>query len=161
MLKLWRALALGSGLPGLHIVVTVGRFYRVEEERRWYGSGLLDAALHFVAADRCCWEEAETRGSGGKGRGPAKRPVATGADAPFVEQPAQYWGAFTGFDRRTRGGKLRPQDVVTPLEFESALGASFAGAPSRTCTSSPPGTSGTSRTSWSPTTRTASSSWRP
>ena len=123
IVRLWRQLAQAAGLPGLHIIATVGNFANEEGTDENYAA--VDAAFHFSPQLQAVY-----------GTGYNSRPRSVGTtntDLPGPVPKTQYWGANTGFDKRPRGGDAPPLKV-TPEDLRHAVSASFermAGTPQR------------------------------
>lgn len=120
MVSLWRKLAVESGLPGIYLVNTIGNFRRTDlNTRKVEKDSQLDAAFHFWPQNLASFhKKSEVFGS------------ETGSTRDIVSllntYPTQYWGTFTGFDRRPRDAKANPM-LQSVSQFSSALGCSFEG----------------------------------
>ena len=115
ILGLWRQLAKEAGLPGLHIIATLGSF--VNEEGTAENYAYVDAALDFAPSFQTSYH------LGGA------HAVASHIDVPDPVPATQYWGAGTGFDKRPRvpdsvGSQLTPETLGNGLRvsFESMVG---------------------------------------
>eukprot|EP01083_Nonionella_stella_P096236 270459_1 len=120
MVKLWRKLALEAGLPGLHIVNTIGNFrYEDKNTAALEKEVHLDAAFHF-------WPQLFGSGFTRKG---LKADTASANDLTELldTYPTQYWGAFTGFDRRPRDSSTKAAQWRTVQDFDRGLRCSFQG----------------------------------
>jgi len=104
MLELWSNLAKQNGFNGMYFVATVGNFYMEFEHE----VALFDAGYHFMATCLKCDQNTQ---------------AATAKDLPYVREHHQFWGAFTGFDNRVRGGSTSLP--VSPPMFEQSLERSF------------------------------------
>ncbi|CAB9529679.1 expressed unknown protein [Seminavis robusta] len=112
MLNLWQSLAIENGYPGIHLIHTIGSFYSIDKETsKLEERANLDAAFHF-------WPAA-TAGTG------MELGNKTASTFDFdVNTPVQYWGAFTGFDRRPRVSNATP--ILRSVgEFRQGLSSSF------------------------------------
>ena len=124
MVKLWRKLALEAGLPGLHIVNTIGNF-RLEDEKtaEIEKAAGLDAAFHF-------WPQLL-----GSALGPdhLSSDTASATDIESLQEtyPTQYWGSFTGFDRRPRDNNAQYLYHRSVQQFDKGLECSFQGMSSK------------------------------
>jgi hypothetical protein len=114
MIKRWRIRAVEKGLPGLHIVQTIGNFYKTDVGTSSLTTEAgIDASYHF-------WPQLMASFEGVTG-------TASTADVELeLDDPnhTQYWGAFTGFDRRPRVASADPI-LRSPEDFEQGLGKSF------------------------------------
>jgi hypothetical protein len=108
MITTWQKLAVEAGFPGLRIVNTLGNFYQADAGT----SQLLEASgitssFHF-------WPQLM-----GGGFVPTS---TTGSVENFdIPTETQYWGAFSGFDRRPRDPKdkyFKPRSVA---DFRAGL----------------------------------------
>jgi len=112
MITKWREMAFAAGFPGLHVVNTLGNFYNIDEST---GTVLeesnVEASFHF-------WPQLM-----GSGFQPS---IGTGSTENFdISTKLQYWGAFSGFDRRPRD----PQAIGltrSVKEFSNGVGCSFS-----------------------------------
>jgi hypothetical protein len=121
MLKLWTRMAVENGLPGLHIIATVGNFYREPAERPWESTPMLDAGFHYMASAKCCWKKHHEPPAP-----PDKRAVSTVEDFSEVEQAVQYWGAYAGFDNRPRKPQMPIMDKLKVSPSDFALGVQYS-----------------------------------
>lgn len=112
MVRLWQQMARDEfNLPGLHIVNTVGNFYLTDPTTATLEAlPEVDASFHF-------WPQLL-----GGGFTPEST-TASVADLP-LQAPLQYWGAFTGFDRRPRAADASPI-LRAPAQFYEGLMCSF------------------------------------
>jgi len=129
MLRLWEGLARDSGLPGLHVIVTMaGKFGKKDsEELRWTHTPLIEAAFHFPSLQFCCWD-ADNKSTWPPAPAEGKRPCSTVANSPAMSQATQYWGATAGFDNRPRHPGRNETDngsVLEPWMFRVAVEASL------------------------------------
>jgi hypothetical protein len=110
MLNLWNRMAMKEfGLPGLHIVHTVGNFYQFDEKTREQ-EVMLNAAFHF-------WPQL-------LGSGFHEGHQKSSTHNLDLNVPIEYWGTYTGFDRRVRD-PTADTFPVTVKEFSKSLHASF------------------------------------
>jgi len=121
MLELWTRMAVENGLPGLHIIATVGNFYREPAERPWETTPMLNAAFHYMASNKCCWRKHHEPPAP-----PDKRAVSTVEDFGEVEQAVQYWGAYAGFDNRPRKPNMTIIDKLKVSPSDFALGVQYS-----------------------------------
>mmetsp|Transcript_22607 Transcript_22607/g.45152 ORF Transcript_22607/g.45152 Transcript_22607/m.45152 type:complete len:764 (-) Transcript_22607:56-2347(-) len=112
MLSMWRNMAKEAGFPDLHVVNTLGNFYRddPQTEEMLYDVET-EASIHF-------WPQ--LIGSD----------FFTNANTASVENMkipslVQYWGAFTGFDRRPRDPDDKYWMVRDPTTFGAGVECSF------------------------------------
>lgn len=118
MIRLWQALARENGFPGgLHVIQTVGNFYQSDQTYQVSRDADLQASFQF-------WPQ--IFGSFRHDR----RATASTKDQDLKlgddkKGHIQYWGAFTGFDRRPRDNKAKPV-LRTPEQFDKGLQESFA-----------------------------------
>jgi len=117
MLKLWREMALKAGLPGIHFVNTIGNFrYLDVDTSELEKEAAFDAAFHF-------WPQ-----NFGSGLGPDQMQAFTGSVRDLDQfkgtVPIQYWGSFTGFDRRPRDASATPF-FRSIQDFSDGLQCSF------------------------------------
>jgi len=125
MLDLWTKLAVEKGfVQGIKFIHTIGNFYSSDKEtKNIEKTAGIEGAFHF-------WPQ--LLGGGFLPNGQKMRMAASVEDLK-VNVPMQYWGAFTGFDRRPRDNKAFPIQR-TVEEFGTGLAHSFtamAGAPQR------------------------------
>ena len=114
MLQCWRQLATLQGYPGLHVVNTLGSYYKSDPNTpKLLRLPEIKAAFHF-------WPM--LRGSGFTDTG-GKAACASTADVS-ISTPVQYWGAYTGFDRRPRYPNAKASTPRTPAQFQRGLQAS-------------------------------------
>lgn len=113
MLRKWRELAIDAGFPGLHIINTLGNFYNNDKEtKNLLKEADIDASFHF-------WPLLK-----GGGFVPQSRTASTeNFDIPTNQQ---YWGAFTGFDRRPRSPDNKYPLIRSVEEFRDGLACSFS-----------------------------------
>jgi Glycosyltransferase WbsX len=107
MITLWRNMAFKLGFPGLHVIETIGSFYNMDKmntELERY----VDAAVHF-------WPAASAVKWTGK--------FASSENLP-VKPLTQYWGSYSGFDKRVRDSSATYYPVNVSL-FEESLRLSF------------------------------------
>ena len=119
MLALWRKLAVEAGLPGIHIVNTIGNFRQTDKDTVKIEKGArLDAAFHFWPQLMGSGYTNDKMGSDAASANDLKDLVDT--------YPTQYWGSFTGFDRRPRDKTAAP--ILSSVNaFKSGLECSFEG----------------------------------
>jgi hypothetical protein len=114
MVALWRKLAAERGLPGLHLISTCGNFYDADvgTDARDKEAGL-DAGFHF-------WPQLMGSPSF------KLRWVDLGSERDLkIPLPVQYWGSFTGFDRRPRQNDATAM-LRTVEEFSTGIQNSFS-----------------------------------
>jgi len=104
LLQLWSHLAESHGFGGMYFVSTVGGFY----EEFVVDEAVFDASYHFLSTCLQCQQDTS---------------AATAKDLPYVREHHQFWGAFTGFDNRVRGGDASLP--VPPPMFKQSLERSF------------------------------------
>ena len=110
MLNLWNRMAMEEfGLPGLHIVHTVGNFYQFDKKTRAQ-EDKTNGAFHF-------WPQL-------LGSGFNENHHKSSTHNLDLNVPIEYWGAYTGFDRRVRD-PTADTFPVTLKEFSDSLQVSF------------------------------------
>lgn len=115
MIKRWRHLAIEEGFPGLHIIQTVGNFYKSDINTVSIArAAKLEASFHF-------WPQLLGAGFEGVGETASIADLKLGVNE---ENHIQYWGAFTGFDVRPRRREALPM-LRSPDQFEQGLKDSF------------------------------------
>jgi len=117
MLNLWREMAAESGLPGIHIVNTIGNFRSIDMNTASLEKEVsMDAAFHF-------WPQLF-----GSNYGPnvmqSERGSVSDVEDLKASVPIQYWGSFTGFDRRPRDSTAHAF-IRSVKEFSQGLECSF------------------------------------
>ena len=117
MLALWRKMAIENGLPGIHFVNTVGNFRFIDNQTAVLEKrASIDAAFHF-------WPQ--LLGSGFQICS-SSSDISSIFDFEDLKKTvqAQYWGSFTGFDRRPRDNTADPIHRSVK-EFGRGLACSF------------------------------------
>jgi Glycosyltransferase WbsX len=107
MLSLWRKMSLQMGFPGLYVIETIGSFYTMDTLNTQLEK-YVDAALHF-------WPAVLSVKWTGKSASSENLPVK-----PLI----QYWGSYSGFDKRVRDNTAISYQVNVSV-FEEALRCSF------------------------------------
>jgi hypothetical protein len=97
------------GLPGLHIVHTVVNFYQFDKKTRGQ-EVMMNGAFHF-------WPQL-------LGSGFNERHQKSSTHNLDLNVPLEYWGAYTGFDRRVRE-PTAGNFPVSFKEFSDSLQVSF------------------------------------
>ena len=111
MLHLWRRLARGAGLKGLHIVYTLNNFARKDKIFQSQIHRHCDASFQFFPTIAAAF--------------PIKSATST-FNVDTRDQKRQYWGGFAGFSNRVR--RLDNNSwtrLVPPKEFKDSLRHSF------------------------------------
>ena len=117
MLALWRKMAIENGLPGIHFVNTVGNFRSIDNQTAVLEKrASIDAAFHFwpqllgSGYLTCSWSS----------------DISSILDFEDLKKTVhtQYWGSFTGFDRRPRDNTAGPMQRSVK-EFGRGLACSF------------------------------------
>jgi hypothetical protein len=108
MLQLWNKLAVQNGFAGVHIIGTIGGFYKHDKgTQALFKLPEVNSAFHFwPIVNDCCPD------------------VVYGGDEVTSDIP-QFWGAYTGFDARPRRPKEDKPRTVSPPEFEQNLRTLF------------------------------------
>jgi len=110
MLSLWNQMATEEfDLPGLHIVHTLGNFYQLDKNTRRL-EVLMNGAFHF-------WPQL-------LGSGFNESHHKSSTHNLNLNVTDQYWGAYSGFDRRVRDPTAQPSNV-SHEEFSDSLQLSF------------------------------------
>jgi hypothetical protein len=120
MLHAWGSRARARGVPAPLVVCTVGNFHKRENTStvlRAEGGALVHGALHFWpqlldSAPNPFFDHA-------KGR------MASWSDINLESGQQQYWGAYTGFDRRVRDANASAFNKAKPKEVLKHLRTSF------------------------------------
>ena len=121
MFSFWQMLARENGLPsGLHLVHTLGGFYRFDKTEPVLKAAEFQASFHFWPL--ACDSFGEMCPDGDKWQ---SKFASSLQDAPFgLEKHRQYWGAFVGFDRRPRDHEF-PPILRSPQQFNDSLQVTF------------------------------------
>ncbi|CAK9067532.1 unnamed protein product [Durusdinium trenchii] len=114
MFAFWRQLARQEGFHDLHLVQTIGNFYNVDRQQVIANESEISASLHFWPQLFAAWN---LWGAGD---------ASSTFDLPLRTRAAhvQYWGAFTGFDRRPRDPTAKPI-LRSPEVFNVSLQRTF------------------------------------
>lgn len=112
MITTWQKLAVEAGLPGLRIVNTLGNFYQTDVgTRQLLEQSGITSSFHF-------WPQLKA----------AFKPTSTTASIESFDIPTetQYWGAFSGFDRRPRDPEAKHPMLRSVEAFRNGLANSFS-----------------------------------
>lgn len=118
MLTLWHKLAQENGFPGLHIIQTVGNFYRQDKTFKVSRNADIQASFHFWPLLFHCFP-------------PIRRDSDTSSISDLdlklgnKKGHIQYWGGFTTFDRRPRANREKRYALRNPKQFDEGLRKTF------------------------------------
>jgi len=111
MMALWKHLAVENGLKGLHLITTHGYHYRCDRQFEIENPELVDATFHFWPST-LRYEKSFIGLAGSV------------SDITFTPVKKQYWGTYTGFDKRPRQASFRPE-LISPKKFQMSLQKTF------------------------------------